>query len=770
MLWGFQWEDFMFEEKRFFPVLIILPVFLSLILLFACESDSEPEMVDDEAADFNLPPWNDNKDDDVDDNETDRDPVARSGPSGPLASRLNKEMDKHYAGLMGMTYQELLDIHSVSYLENHGLDIEQAEYYTGFIQSFDLSDKALEVLEKKGFVVITAPEPILHLSATAAGPGPSDVYYRLFSADLPVFVSADSILHAWHSSFDSLLMESEVRMMIPSLNDLLDKTLSVLDLSRQDHNDAAFYLTVARRLLNPESEIPEAVESEVRRYLDLISEKQFAGTQFMGNETHIDFSQFIPRGHYTRSESLRRYFMSMMWLGRTDLVLYSKCTGRPREEAAARVLAGAMKISGAENEFDRMDSLYEAYVGDTNALTPKDLLELCEANGLPACSGDPGNMLQAYKNQPPPEYSSRAFADNPFPISMRFFPQRFAYDSWVTTRTTYPRLKPAGRGMAMPEDVAFVLGSDRSLKYFEEEMKNPSSQNLPATLEAARRTIGAIPPTELENTVYNQWLEALMALSEPTVELFYPKVMRTADWHDRKLEAVFSSWTEMRHDTILIVEQSAGGGCIYPMGYVEPVPDLFNALAGAADRLKAAYSDKEDEFGNVPAFYDHWKDILSELGGIVDRELEGKPLTSDQLAFLNELVDEYSATIGSGGDTRYFNGWYPRLYWNSHWGRQDFEYGLPIDQSSAFAQPVVADVHTDLDTYSALEVATGVQGLMVVAIDHDDRTALYGGPVSSFYSFHAPMDERMTDEQWIREIISGDIPSRPGFSAGYWVE
>jgi len=36
-----------------------------------------------------------------------------------------------------------------------------------------------------------------------------DAYYRIFNADLPVFVTADSVLHAWHQSYQRMLEELE---------------------------------------------------------------------------------------------------------------------------------------------------------------------------------------------------------------------------------------------------------------------------------------------------------------------------------------------------------------------------------------------------------------------------------------------------------------------------------------------------------------------------------------------------------------------------------
>jgi len=34
-----------------------------------------------------------------------------------------------------------------------------------------------------------------------------------------------------------------------------------------------------------------------------------------------DFSQYVPRGHYTRSETLKKYFVGMMWFGRMTFLL-----------------------------------------------------------------------------------------------------------------------------------------------------------------------------------------------------------------------------------------------------------------------------------------------------------------------------------------------------------------------------------------------------------------------------------------------------------------
>ena len=400
-------------------------------------------------------------------------------------------------------------------------------------------------------------------------------------------------------------------------------------------------------------------------YLDHIANKQLEKVEFMGSLTWIDFSQFEPRGHYTHSELLKKYFRAMMWLGRTDLVLTGTDLPRPREEAAARAIAGALTGSTAKSDFEAMDRFYSAFVGKTNALTPLALADLCEQAGLPACQGDAAAMASLYSQQTPPEYSSRVFAEAVPPIAMRFFPQRFAYCAWVMSQTTTPRLKPAiegGRAMAMPEDVAFAFGNDRALEYYADDLKKPFRENLPATLEAVRSTMEAIPPSQLEATIMTEWMEGLRAQSQPTVDSVFPSVMRTPMWHDHKLETVLASWAELRHDTLLVVEQSTGGaGCQYPKGYVEPVPKLYQSLSRAADRLQQLYTVVASPDPKLGEFLDNWKAVLAKLESMSNKELASEPMSDEDLTFLNETADLHITIIvidgvytrQDGGTTRF---------------------------------------------------------------------------------------------------------------------
>jgi hypothetical protein len=675
------------------------------------------------------------------------------------------EFAEHYAEQEGLSYDELLSQRGHDYVTSLDFTVSEADYYDDFVLHFGLETEAQQVLDTLGFVVVDSPD--------SAGPG--DVYYDIFSNDLPLYVTADSILHAWHRTYDSLLKETETAVLLPALQALLDQSMAALDSSSEAGRDASIYLAVARALLEPDWPVPASINDEVDSFLGYIEQPSLREVDFLGARTPMDFSQFIPRGHYTDSEELKQYFKAMMWLGRTDLVLLgSPNEGSPRQEAAARALAGVMTDQSIGNHYRTIDDYYAVCVGRTNAVTPIALLELCAEGGLTDCVGDGADMADVYEAQQPPEYSSRVFAGDVPPIAMRFLPQRFGYDSWVTSQTTTPRLKPAvpgGRAMAMVEDVAFVLGNDRALEYMADDMTRPHRENLPATLESLRLTMDAIAPPELEATVYNHWLEALRALSRPQLDEHFPQVMRRAEWHDRKMEAVLGSWTELRHDNILLIEQSSGGiACQYPEGYVEPVPELYRSLAHAAALFQSYYETQgQGVMTNASSFFAHVTQVMEQLALLADKELAGEPMTDGELLFLNETVDRH-AQDGYYG-TRCFDGWYPRLFWTNDWPIEcPTEGGMmrPEDHPSAVFEPLVADVHTDAEAEQALEVAVGDPGLMVVAIDNDGDRSLFAGPVYNFYSFAVPLSSRMTDNEWLQRLQAGDLPERPLFTRSYW--
>lgn len=678
----------------------------------------------------------------------------------------------------GLSFAALQQRLGASFRGSHGLDVKQAAHYESFAKAFELTAAERAKLDELGFVVIPA--------RASRGAGPVDVYYRVFAADLPVFVSADSVLHAWHRSYDAILEHTERQTLLPLLSELLGAVEAAIDASDAGADDARLYLGVARALLGGEvaeappppegvSALVAAVYAEVPQTVDLL-----------GRDVEIDFSQFKPRGHYAEGAFLDRYFRAMTWLGLVDLRLHHPHADVTREERAARALVSALARSRRSESFELLDRFYRAHVGRPNALTPLDLAELCRRAGAPACSGDKASSLDLNEHYLAQGRASYGGGSHPDEVSMRWLPKRFASDAWVTTKLTAPRLpavttvnpvtgasESSARLMATPYDVAFALGSDRALQRLEAEAVHPYSLVLPQHLAATRAALQENPPVELDETLYNRWLQGLMAVAKTDVREALPRVLQTEAWHDHKLETLLASWAELRHDTVLVVEQSMGMlGCQYPKGYVEPVPELYRELALAADALALLYVGKlrSGEARAVKDWAKHFGEVMLRLARIAEEQLRGEPLNASDLAFMNRTVDLH-VEEGYGG-RRAYDGWYPALFFQLDWRRAApaGSQRPPPFVAGGRAEPIVVDVHTDGHNHRALQVATGYPELMIVAIDQGGDVSLYGGPVSSFFTFERPSSARMTNEEWRRALYEPSKPSRPAFARRYRAE
>ena len=262
---------------------------------------------------------------------------------------------------------------------------------------FRLDPEELAVFKKNGFVV----------SERMDAKSFAEMFYRIYSNDLPVFVSADSILHAWHMSYDAMLKEIEEQVLARSLNEILEGMAEKLPVAAREYGngelesslkDVDYFLAVARSLLktyptkqgdeeeffqiieesykeqSTESELPEEhiktylnQDERVDETLNFVQAQQLQRFNLFGRERRVDFSQFKPRGHYESSETLRKYFQAMMWCGRIDLRIAGKPKETsPRELGAAIIFHDLLKKSGKFQLWQQFDEILQTFVGWTD--------------------------------------------------------------------------------------------------------------------------------------------------------------------------------------------------------------------------------------------------------------------------------------------------------------------------------------------------------------------------------------------------------------------
>ncbi|HII79432.1 MAG TPA: DUF3160 domain-containing protein, partial [Methanosarcina sp.] len=248
------------------------------------------------------------------------------------------------SSLAGNYRLEALDIELKA--PQYELPLEESDIsnYGEFSQRFLTDEAALEKLKENGFVVISNPYNPEEEDITA-------MYSRLGSERQLIFITSDTLLHLYHVQFDDSMSQVEQNELYDLLWEL-DKAL--LDASVEEYNSAsgeekeaarrnAAYFAVALSLLQPEEEqikyqfdIPSSVKDNVKAELALIEahESFSASPIFLYNE---DYSQYVPRGHYTHSEKLQNYFKAFMWHGRMSMLLKGKLIEAEDPEKEARI-------------------------------------------------------------------------------------------------------------------------------------------------------------------------------------------------------------------------------------------------------------------------------------------------------------------------------------------------------------------------------------------------------------------------------------------------
>lgn len=620
--------------------------------------------------------------------------------------------------------------------------------------SLTLDPNGLDALAKTGFVIQKDPS-FPHFQAG---------YDAIYSQDLPLYVTSDSILQAVHESYDDIVAQLEMQALSPALVTMLANLAHALTEGRGDladtRSDLDLYLTVARSLLAGSIKAP-LMASNARLVRQIVSSaEKHQGSQqvrLFGIARVEDFSQFEPRGHYTDSIALERYFRAMIWLGRLDFrLIETEPDGTQifrRRQADAMFALADLFDADTRALFETVDSTVAELVGESDYMSLPQVRALLDDLGVESLAdtaevSDETIAKAIVKGNYGEQNIASHFMVNdrtvrtlPLNRSFALLGQRYVLDSHVFSNVVWDRTK-AQRMMPNPLDVAFAaLHNDQAASLLGEELDTYAYQG---DLNAMRVAADAHGSDFWNANLYNRWLQALRGLSPSERSEDQPSLMKTEAWGRRVLNTQLASWAQLRHDTILYVKQSytTSNGCEYPDAYVDPYPAFYAALVAYGDRALAMTDRLE---GLAPAafvdllreYFTTMRGTVQTLGAMAEHELSGMPFDAEQLAFINEAVRIDLDSGVCGGPPAYL-GWYPRLFF----------------QQSADFDPTIADVHTQptevdgSEVGRVLHVGTGAVRPMIVTLDTCEGPRAYAGLVSSYHEVVTEKYERLTDAEW----------------------
>jgi hypothetical protein len=636
-----------------------------------------------------------------------------------------------------------------------------------------LSDGERAALGTNGFVISTRREFPTFLRGLA------EIYFE----HLPLYVSADLLLEAVHSSYDTLLIEFEYSLLLPELRALLTGMRSRLPSATADAAtlaDTDVYLSVALALLD--GTIPPPVAGAPVEDVTSIVERAEAamgtGTLTLFEvERREDFSQFKPRGHY-RALALQRYFRAMIWLGRVDFrMLETLPNGSQvfrRRQFLATLLIDEL-VAPDRPRFERIDTVIRTFVGESDYMVLPEVAALvADLGGLAAARAATDQAVIAallaggYGKQQIAGHlmvSGGGVQTLPLNRSFALLGQRYVVDSHVFSELVYDRL-PNHRMMPTPLDVAFAaLGNAQALSL------NPDLRTfsaLPGGLARMRVLVDGHDQTFWDANFYNLWLRSLRALSpaqdlgDPAA-LGLPQLAGSEAWGRRLLNAQLGSWAELRHDTLLYAKQSYTGipECGFPDVYVDPYPEFYRSLgkyAAAGSKLAALAADVAPAWSEgIASYFATLSGATSLLGEMAERELRGEPFSDEQLAFINDAV-RIESHAGACTTVEVPDGWYAKLFYAP---RKSIEFN-----------PTIADVHTQPADESGnivgrvLHVGTGYPRMLVATIDTCQGPRAYAGVVFSYHEQITQDFQRLDDQAWASALTAGPRPSDVPWLAG----
>lgn len=648
--------------------------------------------------------------------------------------------------------------------------------------------------------------------------GASLIYGRL--PEDTVLITPDTVLHAYHKYFELTLEQLEQHELNQALGDFLSSLNANLQEAAQKssgdvqarYQSLLAQMTLARILFenkslpkpdyfsNPEAEtayasndqtvdslanaqklleqygadLTPALKAAVAAELPKIYAADSVGASALFSqydpELKTDYTQFTPRSHYTKNSTLRAYFRTMMYLGRSAYLLGSDL-GIADANLLTKQMARTNEQKTPLDYWQRISQVTSFYVGESDDLSYENWSQFVQSvigtDVSDSALISPENIAKLAANMdklPVPRILSDVIISEDMPnrtkadllrqsLGFRVFGQKFTYDAWILNDLTAGQEKTETRLPSMPSAlfIPAAFGSqtarDDSTEFLKQSgFSETETVGFLSKLDVKAKEISQVKTSDWFKSLGSAWLYILASFSE-RFGAGYPLYMQSAPFNDKQVQTFLGSYTELKHDTLLYAKQSyaelgAGGdGDVIPpvvKGFVEPNLEFwqrFNTLLAKTDQLfndnqlfvNESARDRLHQFMDISSFYE----------GIAKQELAGTPISDDNYEKLRVTKLSFMA--------------------------QPFE---PLDPTETSGQTaLIADIHTDALTSQVLYEATGKPYLMLVLVGNEASPRLTAGFAYNHYELTGALGKRLSDEDWRAQVYGGQLPAK-----NFWYE
>ncbi len=640
------------------------------------------------------------------------------------------------------------------------------ENYVNILNANQLDNadpELVKTLNKNGFAIVPAQHQQLF-----------QLYEKNDYADFPSFVTTDLYLQLFHFYFDTTLKDIEEEKFTGLMTNFCKNLAAEIDAKGKDAKGkqkdivswSRIYAAIAYQLIsgkeiqnkNLSSKEKKIIQEEVAKVLK--SENDYS--KFLGyTKVTFGYSLFRPRGHYTRSESVKRYFRGMMWLQTVGF-------GSDNEEQMKYCAFIANIIGKSEVLLKDYNKLFEpmtVLMGKPDNITMLQVNELMDKMG---CTWetfvDNKDKLAEFLEQTTALAKKQTRINPKFVFTSKYkvnlMPQRYQPDAEVLNEMVDSINDPTKRDVPAALDVFAALGSNKAKDILLNERKEAEKwEGFSPTLARMEKRMKDIDWTE---TVCNRWLQSLKVLNDSIkkAEDNTPYFMLTPQWMKKNLNTALASYAEIKHDAILYAKQPegaecGGGGPPAPIvkGYVEPNVPFWNKAVS----LMYSFEDFLDKYNlwtdKVRSTTDRIKEEAEFLLRISKKEKKNDELSDEeynQIEIIGSTFENISLELARSKDQQ-LDGW------------DDIQ---GADKNIA----CVADVYTangpTNPNHSILFEAVAPADEIYVLVRFREGLYLMRGAVFSYREFKRDIKEqRLTDEEWQKMV-----KEKPRYGVPAWMK
>lgn len=593
------------------------------------------------------------------------------------------------------------------------------------------------------------------------------------------FITTDAVLQLYHIFFDFTLRNLEEKKLLPVLGNLTRRMINEsvklydstenIEIKEAARRNLAFFSVPYYFITKDESKINANILDMVKTEVNRCETHVGRDTPFILNPDKnpkypylVYYNQFIPRGHYTRSDGLKRYFMSMLWFG-------SYCLHPDIERELLQSLIISKQIYD-NSLLDLWQTIYEPtafYVGFSDDLGPDDFKRIIDEVFGQNCKID--DFANKEKLKEALILIEKLFREKtkirqvviatPQGVEFRFMGQRYIPDSEIMQRLTKWPERQFPKGL----DVMAVFGSSIAksllLDKYREQDRWPNYKD---TLNVLIGQFGNLGDSDWQENLYYNWLWCLKAIIELNKNYSYPFFMQNNAWLTKGLNSALANWAELRHDAILYAKQSVCAECgegdekkIWypepPKGYVEPNLEFYIRLLNLSTMTKDGLVKRNLLTREMKERFDQFIELVTFLKRVAEKESNNIPRTLqeyDQIRIFGTLLENITTSIISDD---------PYARW---WSIES-----DVDKNIA----LIADVHTGgLGAGEALEEGVGYAHEIYVIVEIEGLLKLTRGAVFSYYEFKRAADDRLTDEKWQEILKQKNEPPLPDWIDVYF--